>query len=305
MTTTLHESLDSASGWEFSDGDSGKPALTIFSVLKPFDGLADLHQRNAITSWAALACNVEVLLFSDSQIPSDIREQFNCFPCESINEFGTPLLDDVFRAAARHAHGQIRAYVNADILLDHRFVDAALALGESDSESWLAIGQRTELDIRQSISVGGSADIDSLFDEAMERGSLNSIVCKDYFMFPDHMFREIPPFAIGRGNWDNWMVAHAKELDVPVIDITSTAPVIHQKHDYPHVVGGRMSAYVRGPEAQHNERLAGGRRLITGSTANHKLHRGKIQRLSRPLLSIGRDWLRFTRLLLGILFSRR
>ncbi|MEZ6107730.1 MAG: hypothetical protein R3B96_16830 [Pirellulaceae bacterium] len=42
------------------------------------------------------------------------------------------------------------------------------------------------------------------------------------------MYRELPEFPGGCGNWDNWMVHQAKWSRVPVIDVTRLVSAIHQ-----------------------------------------------------------------------------
>jgi len=273
------------------------PLLTLFTVLKPFAGEAEAHQRNAIASWKALAPEVEVILVSDSSIPADIRAELSCHRATKTNRYGTPLLDEVFRLAANEGRGAIRAFVNADIILDKRFVLAAEQLMNSGLNSWLAIGQRTEIEVPDSVDHGNDAWIADCFRRLDSDGTHASMVCKDFFIFPADLFREIPAFAIGRGNWDNWMVWQSKASQIPVVDISSVAPVIHQKHGYSHVSGGRLSAYVSGPEARENQRLAGGRNLLSGSTADWTMDATGIHRLPFATFRIGKDVFRFAALL--------
>jgi hypothetical protein len=273
------------------------PLLTLFTVLKPFEGEADRHQRNALASWKALEPDVEILLVSDSAIPADIRSEFRCHRAQKTNGYGTPLLDDVFRLAATIGKGGMRAFINADIILDRRFVLAAEQLLLSELTSWLAIGQRTELDMPEIEDDSNDDWIADCFGRLDSDGTHASIVCKDYFIFPAALYREIPAFAIGRGNWDSWMVQSSKASSIPVVDISSIAPVIHQKHGYSHVAGGRLSAYVRGPEARENQRLAGGRNLLSGSTPDWRMDATGLHRIPFATFRFGKDLLRFASLL--------
>ncbi|GAA4463280.1 hypothetical protein [Novipirellula rosea] len=273
------------------------PLLTLFTVLKPFEGEADTHQRNAIASWQALQPQVEIILFSDSDIPADIHVKFQCHHTSKTNEHGTPLLDDIFRIAASEGRGAARAFVNADIILDHRFVQATERLIQSEWKSWLAIGQRTELEMPADVDHANDDWIAECFKKIESDGTSASIVCKDYFVFPADLYQNIPEFAIGRGNWDNWMVWHSKTSQIPVVDISKAAPVIHQKHGYSHVTGGRMSVYVSGPEARENQRLAGGRNLIAGSTPDWRMDEAAVHKIRFGALQFGKDLFRFARLL--------
>lgn len=284
---------------------SATPLLTLFTVLKPFEGESGVHQRNAIESWAALAPDVELLLFTDTQIPADLRGRFRCYEITAQNEHGTPLLNEVFEVAARDGRGRLRAYLNGDIVIDHRFVDAARKLRDSGLGEWLAIGQRTEFpapDTRQ--HVPPAEWVEDSFRRMDQVGQKASILCKDYFVFTPGLFREIPPFAVGRGNWDSWMVHHCKQNGVPVVDIGPVTPVIHPRHGYGHVDGGRLSAYVTGAEARENERLAGGHHFFSGSTATVRLTRKGLRRVRLPGLAFIMDFTRYRTFLYGVTHSR-
>lgn len=300
MTSTTLSVARPSARLRKADADAA-PLITIFTVLKPFEGEADTHQRNALASWQLLGPDVEILLFSDSSIPADLRVQFTCLPCIATNEFGTPLLDDVFRVAADIARGSVRAFVNGDIVLDQRFTKSVRQLLDSDLSSWLAIGQRTEFDVPASMQHPVDGWVDLCFQEIETQGALASVVCKDYFIFTADLFQDLPAFAIGRGNWDNWMVSHIKSSGIPVVDITAVTPVIHQRHGYAHVSGGRGAVYVSGPEARENQRLAGGRHLISGSTANWRFDRAGVRPVRWTSWTLCKDAFRFAGLLLRML----
>ena len=71
--------------------------------------------------------------------------------------------------------------------------------------------------------------------------------------------------------WDNWLIRRARELDIPVVDITPVVTVVHQNHDYGHIPQGRGDAW-EGPEADTNRALAGGERgVFTLMDATHVL----------------------------------
>ena len=87
-----------------------------------------------------------------------------------------------------------------------------------------------------------------------KRGILAPETAKDYFVFPKHLFSEMPEFAIGRGYWDNWMVNRALEKNYPVIDGSQTILAVHQNHSYSHVRGGKTEAHL-GKEAEINQKI--------------------------------------------------
>jgi hypothetical protein len=48
----------------------------------------------------------------------------------------------------------------------------------------------------------------------------------------------MPPLAIGRFWWDNWLLWKARSLGAPVLDATTVVTAIHQNHDYSHTTYG-------------------------------------------------------------------
>lgn len=274
--------------------------LTVFAVPKLFEGQSDLIQRNAIRSWAALAPHVEIFLFGDrrdeglAQIADEVSARL--YECE-VNAAGTPLLNDIFEKTHAVARGRCLCYLNADIIVGPEILEVAERLRESELSSFLAIGQRTELKIDSEICFEDRDAIRELDQRRLTEGRLDSAVCKDFFLFTKDLFQDLPPFLVGRGNWDNWMVASSKSAGVPVVDVTSVMSVIHQQHDHAHVPGGRKNAYVFGEEARENQRLAGGRHLIKGSHANWFLADEGLKNPTFPLFSIIRDIPKFGSLL--------
>jgi hypothetical protein len=92
------------------------------------------------------------------------------------------------------------------------------------------------------------------------------------------LWNDIPPFAIGRTMWDNWLIWRARASGAMVIDATASLTAIHQNHGYNHHPQGAEGVW-KGPEAHRNEELAGGMdRYFTIADATHRLADGKIRR---------------------------
>jgi hypothetical protein len=240
--------------------------LTVFSIPKGFvDPHVSLIQRNALASWSSLGDGVEVLYMGDDPGVAEAAAEFGAAHVgdPSTNEFGTPLLDWAFREAAARGSGELLCYVNADIVLLEDFLAAVKRLPR---EPHLAIGQRWDCDIRSPL------DFSELARWARENGKLDLGRGSDYFVFPRDTDFGLPPFAVGRPGWDNWMMGRALELGLPLIDMTEAATVIHQNHDYGHVAARRGSDW-EGPEAERNRRLGGWleRYVHSPSNATHLL----------------------------------
>jgi hypothetical protein len=95
----------------------------------------------------------------------------------------------------------------------------------------------------------------------------------DIFVYPREMLGTVPPFAIGRGYWDLWLMWRARKSGAKLIDATAALTAVHQDHDYAHVAGtppgttDDKKVYITA-EGERNLVLAGGySRLYTAYDA--------------------------------------
>lgn len=299
-----------------------KVRIRIFSLPKPFTGDSDRIQRNAVGSWKRLAevqdeASVSVLLFGDEAGIADAAQEMQVDHCPTLprNEFGTPLLRSAFLRAQQADVGDdaniqdwdIVVYCNADVILEGDFIAAVTRLAlDREIESFVAIGRRFDVNLEAPLQFGGAGRLAVQMSAMRATAVPASIVCKEFFAFRPGTFDDIPEFAVGRGNWDNWMVASAKRKRVAVIDIGPVAKVWHQNHAYQHMAeaeASRYRCYVSGDEARENQRLAGGQNLITGSTPTHRLTEDGLVRvpLSGLNLAFWKDVGNFSRLVRQLL----
>jgi hypothetical protein len=229
--------------------------LTFFSIPKPFTGPTDILQRNAIRSWTLLHPGSEILLFGDEEGTEKVAREWGLRHVLEVakNRFGTPLVSDVFEKAQSLARHERLVYVNADIVFLEGFNEALRELAFS---RYLMVGRRWDLDVSGLIDFESSTWRHVLASDVRERGLLHGETGIDYFAFPLGLYGAIPPFAVGRTAWDNWLIYAALAARAAVIDATEAVTVVHQNHGYrPELVSseGRWS----GPEAEENLRLAG------------------------------------------------
>jgi hypothetical protein len=256
--------------------------LTLFTIPKPFeDPHIALIQRNALASWQRLAPAVEVFVMGDDVgVDEETRAHGGTHvPVISTNEFGTPLLDFAFAQAAERGSGELLCYVNADIVLLSDFVAAARRLPR---DPYLAIGRRWDTDISSALDFSNGEE--ALRQLAINTGTRDEARGSDYFLFHRGIDFGLPPFAVGRPGWDNWLIGRALELGYPLIDITPSVTVIHQNHDYRHVVGGPGPTTWEGPEAQRNRELATNldRYIPHPYNATHLLTLDRLRRARSP-----------------------
>lgn len=236
--------------------------LTLFSCPKAFTNQhADIIQRNAIRSWTLLHPQIEIILFGDDPGTADVAKEFGVRHATGVekNAKGTPLINDIFRRAQDLATHPRVAYANADIILTG---DILTAVARIETDRFLMIGRRTDIDIIQALPFGVNWEFE--LRQRLERdGAPHGYSGIDYFVFPRGLWRDMPTFAVGRPGWDNWLLHEAWIRRHLVIDATTVVTCIHQNHDYSHVTGGKRSVW-NGTESDENRRLAGGRGRLFG-----------------------------------------
>ena len=253
--------------------------LTIFAVPKPFEGHIGRIQRNAIGSWARLRPQCQIVLCGNEPGTSDVADELGIesIPEVSRNQFGTPLLSSVFRAAEERARCRLLCYVNADIVLLSDFVAAAVRVATA-KRRFLMVGQRCDLDQTDELLLDERDWETELRRRARETGVLYPRWGIDYFVYPRGAIGPLPAFAVGRPGWDNWMIYRARKRRIPVVDATASVLVIHQNHGHDHVKQATGTRW-EGPEADANRALIGSDELLfTLDDATHRLTPRRIER---------------------------
>ena len=241
--------------------------ITFFTIPKPFEGHIGTIQRNALASWARVVPGVQVLVLGDEAGAAAAAAAIDAEYVAELprNEYGTPLLDGAFRIASERRRNELLCFVNADVLVPPSIAAAARRTAALDrpfvivAECWNA-------------RVDGPIDPDAIDWKALLQGARKrGADAIDYFLFTPGVFDDIPPFAVGRPAFDNWLIWKARTEGAAVVDATWTVHAIHQDHSYAHV--GSLSQRHTGPEAEENRVLAGDgkRRLYSRFDATHRL----------------------------------
>ena len=230
--------------------------ITIFTTTKPFQGEIEIIQRNALLSWKKLIPQCEIVLFDNEQGSAEIAKELGIIHLPEVkkNEYGTPLISDIFERAQKIGKNKVLAYVNADIILMKDFL---AAISKINLEKFLMVGRRWDLDIKERINFQNPNWEEEIKEKAKKEGILHGPAAIDYFVFPKGILKEIPFFALGRTAWDNWLLYNAWISDIPLIDATQVIKIIHQNHKA-HTPQKHGSDVWKGPEAKINQKLAGG-----------------------------------------------
>jgi hypothetical protein len=252
--------------------------ITIFSIPKSFSGQSAIHQANAISSWLKLPASVQVILFGNDSGVASFCSEHGCLhlPQIAVNEFGTPLLNDAFAQARRHALYETLCYFNADIILSGNFVQAIKGL---DGKDVLGVARRLNVDYNDPIDFSNPSWESAFLEYVRLHATMGNAGQADCFVFKKSGFLpELPPFAVGRPGWDHWMIQTARQSGVPVVDMSPTALLIHPNHGYAHVKQATGKKW-EGPEGDSNYKFL---RTATGEhytidDATHVLKNGEIR----------------------------
>ena len=205
--------------------------VTIFAIPKPFRRETATAQRNSIQSWMRLLPAPRIILMGDDEGVAATAQEFGLEyePRLERNEFGTPLLSSAFARAHERVDDGLLLFVNSDIILTSGISEAIRRAPEGD---FLMAGQRTNLYVRQPLDFGNSGWEADLGRRVAAKGIMSDQTAIDYFIFPHHMFAQVPRFAVGRGWWDHWLLREALRTGAKLIDLTPSVLAVHQRHDY-------------------------------------------------------------------------
>jgi hypothetical protein len=231
--------------------------LTLFAIPKVSRGHFATIQRNAITSWTRLSPRPQILLFGNEEGTAELARDLGVrhIPEVARNEFGTPLLHDLFLQAENRAATPLVGYVNADIVLTDDFC-AAVERTRTQFERFMMVGRRWDLDWDRPIEFAQAGWAETIRAETVRANVQRPGNYIDYFVFPRGLFAGLLPLAIGRFSWDNYLLWCARSRGAELVDASPAVLAIHQNHDYSHYSGG--TAPIReGPERKRNREMVG------------------------------------------------
>lgn len=262
-------------------------ALTIFAIPKAFKGHNAVIQRNAITSWTKLTPRPDIILLGQDEGTAEIANELGLthIPEVVCNEFGTPLVNSIFELGERHSKTPWLAYLNADCLLLDDFNTATEVLARELSShqitKFFLSSQRIELDVKGLINFESDNWQDEVRALVKSNGVPDNKAAIEMFFYSRGLYGEIPPFAIGRVVWDNWLVWAAEANGATMIDATTAFTIIHQCHDWSHIKGGWKQVW-RGEETERNVALTQGRIKSLNHVTTHTLFPDGLKRYTMP-----------------------
>lgn len=207
--------------------------FTIFTTCRLFkDELAEI-QTQAIHSWTLLKPKPHIILIGDESGTGPTARKFDAQHVRTVacNRFGTPLLGPLFWTAQVCRKSEYLVYVNSDIILMQDFADALDAVAHK-LKGFLMVGPRWDLQEPYQIDFDSSRWDHELRDMLKSIGKRHKPTGLDYFAFYWKIYKpqHFPPLAVGRTEWDAWLVHKAKLEKHPVVSAAKAVTVVHQWH---------------------------------------------------------------------------
>lgn len=198
--------------------------FTLISTPKPFVESHIIQQQiQALESWLLIRPRPQIIYIGEEEGTEKVCRQYGIelIPEVERSPSGVPLLNDLLRRGEQAARYDVIAYVNADILIAPT-LPRAIEIVQKRWKRFLLI------------STPHLADLNDLqIQEGFEHEALKRIKTPpatfgtDLFAFTKGVYKAIPPLAVGRFYWDNWLMCDPGLHRIPVIDATDFALTFH------------------------------------------------------------------------------
>ena len=213
--------------------------------------------RRSIASWQALNPAPEIILLGDGEGIAELTAEFSVkhLPMVGRNNFGTPLLGSALHALRNNSSNALAVFTHCDVIFDQSLADA-LMISSSTFPQFLLKGGR--------------------------EGATHKF---DYFAFHGNPWASyIPHFALGKGEYDHWLVGEALHNGFMVIDGTQRVKVLHQSHSYLHTLWGSAERLASSVEVRmNNEIMCGGKFFRLREAFTHRLTASGMEQISDEL----------------------
>jgi hypothetical protein len=268
----------------------GEHPISLITTLKPFKGLARIHQINSLQSWAKFIEGAEIIVVGESEGFETILSEFK-FNIKWVKEVktsysGAPYLDDMIKKGLENARYDFVCIINADTILLSDFVHSISKLINIYDDNFLLTSRSFPLNINTIIDFDQPEVEACLKYKARKRyihRDITSLPTDFYFFHREFLSNaKIPPFIYGRGVFVRWYIYHAHCKRIPIIDATPVITAIHQTHSFDYIkdhdvqeelqkVQDPYKALMKGKEFRWNLEIAGPAAYFSGADFTHIL----------------------------------
>jgi|Transcript_976 hypothetical protein len=219
--------------------------MTFFTSVKPITASSNITQWNALMSWRKQkeVPEPKVYVLGKTKDAEVLTGQTRSAYIPEVGSMGRPpipILRFMFEKIKwAEPYSKFYVFCTSDIIFPPEF-GATLQFIKKDYPEFLAVGQRTTLPVRHRIHFDNESWFEPLRTKAKGH-HLDNPWAIDYFAYTQNLYGDLgllPQLLIGRTYVDNWLLHYARKLNQPVVDLTDSIPVIHQKHDHSFMKGG-------------------------------------------------------------------
>lgn len=201
--------------------------ITFYTIPRPFEGVFNTIQRNAIESWQAIAPEAQIILMGANG--KDIAIEYGLEWSDIKNsDNGVPLVNNAIAKAENLARYPVKVFCNTDNIFMN---DLLLAINQvkAQLETFVIVGRRWDIDLEKRITftTGWQVWLTNYIQLAAYHQGYSAV---DYFAYTGDPWRDMPPFAVGHDRYDHWMVREAVMQGWPVIDASEKITMVHQNH---------------------------------------------------------------------------
>jgi hypothetical protein len=242
--------------------------ITLFSMPKAFDGHIGIIQRNAILSWTHLKNKPTIILLGNDPGVKEICDELSLIHVPDVKcdtNSNIPLMNDLIEMGKKHSNTPMVGLVNSDIILFDDFMDA-IDIVANKFQKFLMVSSRWNQDINNLIQFNEETKNQLRFKSIADH-DMYPAGGTDFFVFPKNCLNSIPPFLIGRGYWDNYLMYLCKKEGGVLVDTTHDVVALHQNHDYGHIAkqfegDTDLNSILKTTQAAYNFSLTGGNKAI-------------------------------------------
>lgn len=213
-------------------------SFEIFSAPKPFIGNDKDVNLRAIRSWQNLKPKPRITLLGYERGYDNVATEYGLHVQPDIDKtfLGVPLFNSML-SVANQSKATVAVIINGDIILIQEFVDT-LRVVLRRFKDFLVISARYDLEeLPTNISEEDADFYGKLRLHALQNGSLHTYGGMDLWAWnpsgPMLFDSVMPPFAFGRGKYDNWLTHETVVAGRrAVIDASEAMLSIHIRHGY-------------------------------------------------------------------------
>ena len=225
------------------DNESCNTVITLFTTFKDLPERIPIHNF-IVKNWAALKPSVQPVLFA-ATTPSSPEHRnltllalqlgWDVLPVPAVNQYGTPLIRDMYLTVYKRYRSIMYGYANGDILFADNLVKSALKAWEFSLRAKglpFVVGQRRDIplpDSKDGIFLKLSdPDVVEKVSPSIPLAATTSI---DYFLTARHGYpwHLLPDLVIGRSRFDNYLVIMALHFNLTTISASKTISALHLK----------------------------------------------------------------------------